>query len=204
MTGTPGYTADVTEILPDIDKTAAYEFKISLQDSFGRAERTAPVSVAAVIMNVREDGAGIGFGKISEMVGYEFAGEVMVHGNIHADNIPASMADYIVEEGISGFWQYIKLENGLIFLFTNTLGITMPAWESLASLYWRTVEVTVPEVVSTLYASFGDMSTDYARWTRCNGNWGGTKINVQQYSMNANGNAAYTRLQGFVVGTWKE
>ena len=118
--------------------------------------------------------------------------------------IAALSVDSIVEEGTSGFWQYIKLENGLIFLFTMNLGITMPAWESLASLYWRTVEVTVPEVVSTLYASFGDTSTDYARWTRCNGNWGGTTIKVQQYSMNTNGDAAYTRLQGFVVGTWKE
>lgn len=117
--------------------------------------------------------------------------------------IAALSIDSIVEEGTSGSWRYIKLENGLIFLFTMNLGINMPAWEPLASLFWRTVEVTVPEVVSTLYASFGDTGTEYARWTRCNGNWGGTKINVQQYSMNTNGNAAYTRLQGFVVGTWK-
>lgn len=114
VTGTPGYTADVTEILPDIDTAAAYDFKISLQDSFGSVERTAQVPVAAVIMNVRADGAGIGFGKISEAVGYEFADKVTVHGDIHADNFPTSMADYVVEDGTTDtYWTWRKWASGV-------------------------------------------------------------------------------------------
>lgn len=117
--------------------------------------------------------------------------------------ITSLSTDSIVEEGYSGNWQYIKLESSLIFLFVMNLIVSMPAWSTLGSLYWRTVSVSIPLVTSTIYASFGDASDDYARWTRCNGNWGGTSINIQQYSMNTNGNNENARIQGFVIGRWK-
>lgn len=209
VTGTPGYTAVISEILSDIDTASAYDFTLSLMDSFGSTERSTQVAVASVIMNLRPDGLGIAFGKVSEKAGMEIAFPVELTGNLNLiDAIfsinGSALVDYIVEEGYSGSWQYVKFASGLIFLYAMNFGITMPAWEALGSLYWRTVSISIPLVTSTIYVSFGDTGADYARWTRCNGNWGSANINVQQYSMNTNGNAAYTRLQGFVIGRWKE
>lgn len=114
-----------------------------------------------------------------------------------------TLADYIVEIGTSDSWEYVKYNSGRIELSTMNLSVTMPEWTTLSSLYWRTVNIEIPLVTSTIFASFGDTANEYARWTRCNGNWGGTTINVQQFSINNNGNAETARLQGYVIGKWK-
>lgn len=187
--------------------SSTYELSLEITDAFTTGSYGGLLQTAERIVNIRADGRGMALGKMSEKQGLEVEWPVQLNADL---NILGSlsvngngMADHIVEAGVDGSWEYMKFASGLMLLYTMNLGITMPAWEALGSLYWRTVSISIPLVTSTIYASFGDAGTDYARWTRCSGNWGSTDISVQQYSMNTNGNAAYTRLQGFVVGKWK-
>lgn len=141
-------------------------------------------------------------GDISAEGSATIGGDMAITGALSL--LGANLADFIVEEGTAdNNWNYIKFNNGLAIVYSMNFGITMPAYSALGSLYWRTIEITLPIITSSIFVSIGDSGADYARWTRCNGNWGSNKVTIQQYSVNTNGNSAYTRLQGFVIGKWK-
>ena len=141
-------------------------------------------------------------GDISAEGSATIGGDMAITGALSL--LGANLADFIVEEGTAdNNWNYIKFNNGLAIVYSMNFGITMPAYSALGSLYWRTIEITIPIITSSIFVSIGDSGADYARWTRCNGNWGSNKATIQQYSVNTNGNSAYTRLQGFVIGKWK-
>lgn len=66
QTYTSGYTYTLTNlILPNINVDSAYDFKIQAIDFFGTVERPFSLSTAYTILDIKADGTGIAFGKVS-------------------------------------------------------------------------------------------------------------------------------------------
>lgn len=98
-------------ILPDIGQESSWEVTLTLADALTSSVYSAAVSSAFVTMDFLHGGKGVSIGKIAEYENlFECGMDAAFHGALSVGG--AALADFVVEQGTSGIWQYRKWKGG--------------------------------------------------------------------------------------------
>ena len=114
------------------------------------------------------------------------------------------VADYVVEEAISGIWNYTKWASGKIELWTNSIPHTIN-FTNYGSIFLSAESGILVPIVTDIKSVNGDSTHwHYVNWASVtkNGN-SNSKIDMRYYGINENGNGDTIKFSAYVIGRWK-
>ena len=82
-----------------------WDWVVTATDVVSTVSSSGSISTGAVVFDIMANGKGIAFGKVAEGEGFDTGWPMKIQGS--------PMADYVVEQGTSGFWIYRKWASGI-------------------------------------------------------------------------------------------
>ena len=165
------YSVSAQATFTGVSSEKTFEAVAKLHDAYTYDEKTAMLATVAVTTDYYKDGTGIAFGKVAEQGNlFECAWPVKFNksltlgtalpigsGGTGATSASAARtnlgiitpADYVIQTGTSGTWNFVKWNNGRIELWSDR-SISFPAGTMVSSVYRSIVSIDLSSLVTKI------------------------------------------------------
>lgn len=165
------YSVSAQVTFTGVSSEKTFEAVAKLHDYYTYDEKSAMLSTVAVTTDYYKDGTGIAFGKVAEQGNlFECAWPVKFNksltlgtalpigsGGTGATSASAARtnlgiitpADYVIQTGTSGTWNFVKWNNGRIELWSDR-SISFPAGTMVSSVYRSIVSIDLSSLVTKI------------------------------------------------------
>ena len=123
----------------DASSNYTWDWIVSAADKVNTVSINGSVSTGAVVLDILNNGKGIGLGKVAEKEGFDSAWDFMKNGD--------AQVDFVTEQGTNGYWFYRKWLSGRAEAWT-TSEISFTATPSaILGGYYTPAQVDLPSGV---------------------------------------------------------
>ncbi len=217
------YTINATTVFTDISTDNTFTAKAKIADSYTYDEQTAELPTVAVTTDYYKDGTGIAFGKVAESGSlFECAWPAkfnkgatlgtalpVTSGGTGATTAAAARtalgvitpADYVIQTGTSGTWNFVKWNGGRIELWGER-SISFPAGTMVSSIYRSIVTIDLSSLLTNIISGTCAAQNNSMIPVVCR--HGTTKSTAEIIILTSKAFEAFTlTCPIYILGTWK-